>query len=59
MQSVVVGIGPEGGCGSYDAPVEVRFETSEPARICYTTNGRRPTLTSPPTTPRGSARAAG
>jgi hypothetical protein len=33
--------------GSYDAPVEVQFETSEPATVYYTTNGRRPTFASP------------
>jgi Zinc carboxypeptidase/Chitobiase/beta-hexosaminidase C-terminal domain len=33
--------------GSYDGPVEVRFETSEPATIYYTTNGRRPDFDSP------------
>jgi Zinc carboxypeptidase/Chitobiase/beta-hexosaminidase C-terminal domain len=33
--------------GSYDAPLTVRFETSEPATIYYTTNGRRPDFDSP------------
>jgi hypothetical protein len=33
--------------GSYDGPVEVKFETSEPATVYYTTNGRRPTFDSP------------
>jgi hypothetical protein len=33
--------------GTYAEPVRVRFETSEPATIFYTTNGRRPTFDSP------------
>jgi Zinc carboxypeptidase/Chitobiase/beta-hexosaminidase C-terminal domain len=33
--------------GRYDEPVAVRFETSEPATIYYTTNGRRPDFDSP------------
>jgi Zinc carboxypeptidase/Chitobiase/beta-hexosaminidase C-terminal domain len=35
------------GPGRYDEPVQVRFQTSEPATIFYTTNGRRPTFDSP------------
>ncbi|MFI6265249.1 M14 family metallopeptidase [Micromonospora sp. NPDC051006] len=35
------------GGGKYSAPVDVRFETSEPATIYYTTDGSRPTLESP------------
>jgi hypothetical protein len=35
------------GPGDYPEPVEVKFETSEPATIFYTTNGRRPTFDSP------------
>jgi Zinc carboxypeptidase/Chitobiase/beta-hexosaminidase C-terminal domain len=33
--------------GNYDGPVEVQFQTSEPATVYYTTNGRRPTFDSP------------
>jgi hypothetical protein len=35
------------GGGKYSGPVDVRFETSEPATIYYTTDGSRPTLESP------------
>lgn len=35
------------GDGKYRGPVDVRFETSEPATIYYTTDGSRPTLESP------------
>ncbi|MEU1363166.1 M14 family metallopeptidase [Micromonospora zamorensis] len=35
------------GAGRYSGPVDVRFETSEPATIYYTTDGSRPTLESP------------
>ncbi|MET8230370.1 M14 family metallopeptidase [Micromonospora sp. NPDC005298] len=35
------------GGGTYRGPVDVRFETSEPATIYYTTDGSRPTLQSP------------
>ncbi|MGC4819074.1 M14 family metallopeptidase [Micromonospora sp. DT63] len=35
------------GAGTYRGPVDVRFETSEPATIYYTTDGSRPTLQSP------------
>lgn len=35
------------GKGKYDGPVEVRFYTPEPANIYYTTDGTRPTLSSP------------
>ncbi|MET7817776.1 M14 family metallopeptidase [Micromonospora zamorensis] len=35
------------GGGRYSEPVDVRFETSEPATIYYTTDGSRPTLESP------------
>ncbi|MFC6015724.1 M14 family metallopeptidase [Plantactinospora solaniradicis] len=35
------------GAGKYSRPVDVRFETSEPATIYYTTDGSRPTLKSP------------
>ncbi|BCJ67198.1 M14 family metallopeptidase [Polymorphospora rubra] len=35
------------GGGKYSGPVDVRFETSEPATIYYTTDGSRPTLDSP------------
>ncbi|MFI7023936.1 M14 family zinc carboxypeptidase [Micromonospora sp. NPDC049900] len=35
------------GGGRYAGPVDVRFETSEPATIYYTTDGSRPTLDSP------------
>ncbi|MEV7328843.1 M14 family metallopeptidase [Micromonospora sp. NPDC093244] len=35
------------GGGKYRGPVDVRFETSEPATIYYTTDGSRPTLQSP------------
>lgn len=35
------------GGGTYRGPVDVRFETSEPATIYYTTDGTRPTLQSP------------
>ncbi|MEU1240097.1 M14 family metallopeptidase [Micromonospora parva] len=35
------------GAGTYRGPVDVRFETSEPATIYYTTDGSRPTLESP------------
>ncbi|MBM0231433.1 chitobiase/beta-hexosaminidase C-terminal domain-containing protein [Micromonospora sp. STR1_7] len=35
------------GDGTYRGPVDVRFETSEPATIYYTTDGSRPTLQSP------------
>jgi Zinc carboxypeptidase/Chitobiase/beta-hexosaminidase C-terminal domain len=35
------------GPGDYPGPIEVKFETSEPATIYYTTNGRRPTFESP------------
>ncbi|MGC5310447.1 M14 family metallopeptidase [Micromonospora zamorensis] len=35
------------GGGRYSGPVDVRFETSEPATIYYTTDGSRPTLESP------------
>ncbi|MFF5177793.1 M14 family metallopeptidase [Micromonospora sp. NPDC000316] len=35
------------GNGKYSGPVNVRFETSEPATIYYTTDGSRPTLESP------------
>ncbi|MEO3769252.1 M14 family metallopeptidase [Micromonospora sp. B9E7] len=35
------------GAGRYSKPVDVRFETSEPATVYYTTDGSRPTLESP------------
>ena len=35
------------GNGKYRGSVDVRFETSEPATIYYTTDGSRPTLDSP------------
>ncbi len=35
------------GPGTYDQPIKVRFVTSEPATIYYTTNGRTPTFSSP------------
>ncbi|MFD2762632.1 M14 family zinc carboxypeptidase [Micromonospora eburnea] len=35
------------GAGTYAGSVDVRFETSEPATIYYTTDGSRPTLESP------------
>ncbi|MFC0506567.1 M14 family metallopeptidase [Micromonospora costi] len=35
------------GGGTYSGPVDVRFETSEPATIYYTTDGSRPTMESP------------
>lgn len=35
------------GDGTYSGPVDVRFETSEPAAVYYTTDGSRPTLSSP------------
>ena len=35
------------GHGTYDGPVDVVFETSEPATVYYTTDGSRPTLDSP------------
>ncbi|MEV6812884.1 M14 family zinc carboxypeptidase [Micromonospora sp. NPDC051296] len=35
------------GGGSYPGPVDVRFESSEPATIYYTTDGSRPTFDSP------------
>jgi hypothetical protein len=35
------------GEGTYPGPVGVRFETSEPATVYYTTDGSRPTLESP------------
>ncbi|MEE6261691.1 M14 family zinc carboxypeptidase [Plantactinospora sonchi] len=35
------------GDGRYSGPVDVRFETNEPATIYYTTDGSRPTLQSP------------
>ncbi|MBE1489404.1 M14 family zinc carboxypeptidase [Plantactinospora soyae] len=35
------------GGGKYSKPVDVRFETNEPATIYYTTDGSRPTLKSP------------
>ncbi|MEU8404677.1 M14 family zinc carboxypeptidase [Micromonospora sp. NPDC048842] len=35
------------GAGRYSGPVDVHFETSEPATIYYTTDGSRPTLESP------------
>ncbi|MFI6784517.1 M14 family metallopeptidase [Micromonospora sp. NPDC050276] len=35
------------GAGRYPGPVDVRFETNEPATIYYTTDGSRPTLESP------------
>ncbi|GLY25513.1 M14 family metallopeptidase [Micromonospora sp. NBRC 101691] len=35
------------GGGRYRGPVDVRFETSEPATVYYTTDGSRPTLESP------------
>ena len=35
------------GHGTYPGPVEVVFETSEPASVYYTTNGSLPTLGSP------------
>ncbi|WP_229397779.1 M14 family metallopeptidase [Micromonospora okii] len=35
------------GGGKSSGPVDVRFETSEPATIYYTTDGSRPTLESP------------
>ena len=34
------------GQGTYDGPVDVVFQTSEPASVYYTTNGARPTLNS-------------
>jgi len=35
------------GGGRFNRPVDVHFETSEPATIYYTTDGSRPTLQSP------------
>jgi hypothetical protein len=35
------------GGGKFKGPVDVRFETNEPATIYYTTDGSRPTLQSP------------
>ncbi|MEH1031931.1 M14 family metallopeptidase [Micromonospora profundi] len=35
------------GNGKYQGPVNVHFETNEPATIYYTTDGSRPTLESP------------
>jgi hypothetical protein len=35
------------GHGTYDGPVDVVFETSEPATVYYTMDGSRPTLQSP------------
>jgi Chitobiase/beta-hexosaminidase C-terminal domain len=35
------------GAGSYPGPVDVVFKTTEPATIYYTTDGSRPTLSSP------------
>ena len=35
------------GGGSYSGPVDVKFETSEPAEVYYTTDGSSPTLSSP------------
>ncbi|MFJ8580080.1 M14 family metallopeptidase [Micromonospora sp. NPDC093277] len=35
------------GAGKYVGSVDVRFETSEPATVYYTTDGSRPTLESP------------
>jgi hypothetical protein len=35
------------GKGSYSGPVDVLWQTSEPATIYYTTDGSRPTLSSP------------
>ncbi len=35
------------GAGTYTGSVDVRFETSEPATIYYTTDGSRPTMESP------------
>ena len=35
------------GHGTYPGPVDVVFETSEPATVYYTTDGSRPTLASP------------
>ncbi|HET6548033.1 MAG TPA: M14 family metallopeptidase [Solirubrobacter sp.] len=35
------------GAGQYDHPIGVRFDTSEPATIYYTTDGSRPTMNSP------------
>jgi Zinc carboxypeptidase/Chitobiase/beta-hexosaminidase C-terminal domain len=35
------------GHGTYDGPVDVVFETSEPATVYYTMDGSRPTLDSP------------
>ncbi|MFU8850487.1 M14 family metallopeptidase [Micromonospora sp. SL1-18] len=35
------------GAGNYSESADVRFETSEPATIYYTTDGSRPTLESP------------
>jgi hypothetical protein len=35
------------GHGTYPGPVDVVFETSEPATVYYTTDGSRPTLDSP------------
>ena len=35
------------GGGTYPGPVDVVFETSEPATVYYTTDGSRPTLDSP------------
>ncbi|VEF49340.1 poly(3-hydroxybutyrate) depolymerase [Bacillus freudenreichii] len=34
------------GAGPYDNPVEIKFETSEPATVYYTLDGSRPTLKS-------------
>jgi Zinc carboxypeptidase/Chitobiase/beta-hexosaminidase C-terminal domain len=34
------------GAGQYDAPTGVRFETSEPATVYYTTDGSAPTIDS-------------
>jgi hypothetical protein len=34
------------GQGTYDGPVDVVFQTSEPADVYYTTDGSRPTLNS-------------
>jgi hypothetical protein len=35
------------GTGTYPGPVDVVFETNEPATVYYTTDGSRPTLASP------------
>ncbi|RST72740.1 M20/M25/M40 family metallo-hydrolase [Siminovitchia acidinfaciens] len=34
------------GAGTYDNPVKIKFETSEPATVYYTLDGSRPTLKS-------------